>query len=254
MALAQQERIRRKDVRELQRLAREAPIAAGRRSPKSSSRAALLELIDILSRWSAAGLALIAGVGAYLAIAAGRVYPARALAWSLMLVAALWVCRRLHSAYRSGAAISAKPFRWRASYTSCLSVLGVVLASAPLLLTPAGAPMFLSLQTVALAMFAAFGAAALHSAHVPSAAAFAAPAVVLPLLATLRPGDSTSFLLPLALAAPGVLAVLTLAVAVAHNARRRNPRTAFLRREIERTDATGRVARPAAAHSGPIAI
>lgn len=236
-------------MRELQRLAQEAP--AGRRlsRPKPHSRAALLELIDILSRWSAAGLALVAGVGVYIAIAAGRIYPARALAWSAMLLAALWVCRRLHSQYRSGAAISARPFRWRASYTSCLSVLGVIFASAPILLSPVSASADLSMQVAALVMLGAFGAAALHSAHLPSAAAFAAPASILPLLAAVRPGAEGAFFLPLAIAAPGLFLTLTLSATIARNARRRNPRTSFLRREIERSEAADGVAGSAAAHS-----
>lgn len=250
MALTRRDRINNKDVRELQRLAQETPIAGQRtRRTRPYSRAALLELIDILSRWSAAGLALIAGAGAYLAIAAGRAYPARALAWSAMLLAALWVCRRLHTQYRSGAAISARPFRWRASYTSCLSVLGVIFASAPILLTPVGAPAGLALQVVALSMFGAFGAAVLHSAHIPSAAAFAAPGAVMALLAAIRTGDPGAFILPATLAALGLAATLALAEAIARNARRRNPRTAFLRRGTERTTPAGDAAGPAAAHS-----
>lgn len=247
--MASRNRIGEKDVRELQRLAREAPIGVRPRRPKPYSRAALLEMIDILSRWSAAGLALIAGIGIFLAIAAGRAYPARALAWSAMLLAALFVCRRLHSQYRAGAAISARPFRWRASYTSCLSVLGVIFASAPILLTPAGAPEGLALQVVALAVLGAFGAAALHSAHIASAAAFAAPGALLPLLAALRTGESVLFVLAVSLSAMGVVATFLLSQAIARNARRRKPRTAFQRREVERPAVGAGAVDPAAAQN-----
>ncbi len=239
--------IKDKDVRELQRLAQEAPLRDQDRKPKARSRAALLELIDILSRWSAAGLAVVAGVAIFIAVAAGRAYPARAVAWSVMLVCALWVCRRLHSQYRAGAAISGRPFRWRASYTSCLSVLGVVFASAPILLTPAGAPTGLALQVLTLAILGGFCAAALHAAHLASAAAFAAPAVILPFLAATRAGDGVYFLLAGSLAVVGLAVVFTLSWVITRNAGRRNPRTTFLRREVSLADRARAGAKPAGA-------
>ena len=68
--------LQEKNVRELQQMAREAP-GNGRREPrKSLSRAARLHLIDMLSRQSATGLALVAGVSIFLAVTAGRDYPA----------------------------------------------------------------------------------------------------------------------------------------------------------------------------------
>ena len=70
-----------KNVRELQELAQEAPAAPQRDRRKPLSRAARLHLIDMLSRQSATGLALVAGVSVYLAITAGRAFPARAAAW-----------------------------------------------------------------------------------------------------------------------------------------------------------------------------
>ena len=66
-----------KTVRELQELAQQAPVQRRKRHA-GLSRAARLHLIDILSRWSGPGLALTAGVAVYMAVVAGRAFPARA--------------------------------------------------------------------------------------------------------------------------------------------------------------------------------
>lgn len=219
------------DVRALQRLAEETSQQLRTAPPKRTSRAALLELIDILSRWSAAGLGLVAGAAIYMAITAGRVYPGRALAWTILLLGSLVVCRRLREEFRAGAAIAAKPFRWRASYTSCLSVLGVIFASAPLLLTPSGAPEVLALQIMALTFIAGLGAALTHSAHGPAAACFLLPCTLFSSLAPLRGGDSAVAATFLAVGAAAMLAVFFFVKIIAANAGRRNPRTRFLRRE-----------------------
>jgi len=235
--------LQQKTVRELQDLAREAPASHGRKPHKPLSRAARLYLIDMLSRWSASGLALIAGVGVYLAITAGRAYPARAAAWAAMMLCALWVCRRLRSQYRSGDAISSHPFRWRASYTSCLSVLGVVLASAPLLLTPVIAPASMFLQVASLMVFAAIGASILHTAHLPSAAAIAVPASILAVLAGVRSGDPALFAAGIMAALMSLIAIYAAYRIISAKARRMHPRTAFLRRETtdwEKTKITPR--------------
>jgi len=227
--------IERKDVRELQRLAEESSLSFKPAAPrKAASRAALLEMIDILSRWSAAGLASIAGIAVYLAIIAGRSFPARAAAWTALILCALWVCRRMRSQFRAGAAITARPFRWRASYTSCLSILGVIFASAPILLTPAGAPAAISLQITALVMLGAFGAALSHAAHPTSAAAFAAPGAVLPILAAVRDGNFVLIAALAAISAAGLIVVFAFSRTIARNAGLRNPRTRFVRRGIER--------------------
>lgn len=239
-----------KSVRELQDLVREAPVAI-KKQRKPLSRAARLHLIDMLSRWSDSGLALIAGVSVFLAITVGRAYPARAAAWGLMMIGALWVCRRLRSQFRAGNAISSRPFRWRASYTSCLSVLGVILASAPILLTPAAAPAPMLLQVAGLMIFAALGAALLHSAHLPTALAVAAPAAFLAILTGLRSGET------LLIAASAMTALLCISAVclcsdiIAKKAGRSHPRTTFLRRETHRKQdrARGRGALGPAAHS-----
>lgn len=213
-------------------MALEAPAAQIRERRKTLSRAARLELIDLLSRWSAPGLAILAGAGVYLAITAGRGYPWRATAWALMLISALWACRSIRSSFRAGSGLSSRPFRWRASYTACLSVLGVAFASAPVLLTPSDAPGGLFLQTAGLTLFAASCAALLNAAHLSSAVAIAAPAALLVTLASARNGDIA---LTAGAAAAGLLCVsVVIAVSrkVAGNAARRHPRTRFLRREI----------------------
>lgn len=226
-----------KDVRELQRLAQQSPQSSRRRPRKRYSRAAYLELIDILSRWSAAGLALMAGVGVYLAVTIGRTYPARTAAWTVLLIGALWIARSMRSRFRAGAAIAARPFRWRATYTSALCVLGVIFAAAPVLLTPVNAPAALFLQALALSMVGAFGAALFHSAHPPSAAAFALPGVALPLMAAIRSGDIVIVAVVGALCAIALSGLAFFGKALTELSARRNPRTTFLRREVETGDA-----------------
>ena len=238
-----------KDVRELQRLAQDPP-ALKRRRKKAPSRAAMLELIDILSRWSGASLAFIAGLSIYLAVTAGQAYPFRAAAWTAMLLTALWACRHLRGQFRSGGAIAARPFHWRASYTSCASVLGVVFASAPILLTPTGAPAAMYLQVAAISLFGCFAAAMAHSAHFPSAAAFAAPAAILPCLSALRMGDGALMAALIAISAMGCAVTYALVKIVTADAARRNPRTSFLRREI---DQPGVAAEHTGGHSAPAA-
>ena len=221
-----------KDVRELQEIAREAPGALQRKARKPLSRAARLDLIDMLSRWSGSGLAVIAGAGVYLAATAGRGYPTRAAAWAFMMLGALWVCRRLRAEFRSGRANASRPFRWRASYTSCLSVLGVILASAPILLTPVEAPAPLFLHVSGLTLFAAACAAMLHAAHFASAAAIAAPAAILAVMASVRAGDGALIAGAAGAALLCICAVYVANRAIVAKARRRHPRTTFLRREI----------------------
>lgn len=207
----------------------------------------------MLSRWSAPGLAVLMGAGVYLAVTAGRAYPGRAAAWGLMLLCALWVCRQTRSQFRAGSKSSARPFRWRASYTACLSVLGVAFASAPILLTPAGAPHPVFLQAAGLTLFAGSCAAILNAAHLASAAAIAGPSAILVFLACLRSGDAA---LTAGAAAAGILCVSAV-LAVSHNvsakAAQRHPRSRFLRREIKdwrELDASGQD-RAGAGHAPP---
>ncbi len=219
-----------KDVRELQHLAQELPIKPRSNRRQSPSRAAMLELIDILSRWSTTGLALIGGLSIYLALTAGRVYPARAACWALLLISALWVCRNLLSQFRSGGTSAGHPFHWRASYTSCLSVLGVVFASAPILLTPVGAPASIFLQVTAIGLVGGFAAAIAHSAHLTTTFAIAVPTAILPLLSAIRAGDTALTTVVGALSAMGLAISYGLCRVIASDAAKRNPRTSLQRR------------------------
>lgn len=221
-----------KDIRELQRLAQSAPVATARPLKKQASRAARLEAIDLLSRWSAAGLAAIAGVGVYLAVTLGATYPARAAAWAFMLLCALWVCRRMQSQFRTGAAIAAKPFRWRASFSACLCVLGVAFASAPILLTPSTAPPADLVQAALLTFAGAFGAAVFFSVHLKSAAAIAVPGAAFPILSALRNGDLTTALLTAAAALIGTAGLVAINHLLTSRMKRRRPRTAALRNDF----------------------
>jgi len=222
--------LHQKDVRELQHLAQEVPIAPRGMRRQKPSRTAMLELIDILSRWSATGLALIAGLSVYLALTAGRAYPVRAACWALLMMSALWVCRRLLSQFRSGSASAGHPFHWRASYTSCLSVLGVVFASAPILLTPVGAPASIYLQVASVGLVGGFAAAIAHSAHMTTSFALAVPTAILPLLSAIRAGDGALVTVVAALSAMGLAISYGLCRVIASDAAKRNPRTSLLRR------------------------
>jgi len=221
-----------KNVRELQELAQSTPIKPRKR--RGLSRAARLHLIDILSRWSGPGLALVAGVSIYLAVVVGRAFPARAAAWTLMMLAAIWMCRSLRSRFRAGSELTARPFRWRASFTACLSVMGVILASAPILLVPAGAAAPDGAQVLGLAVVASFAAALMLSAHLPSAAALALPGAVFAMLAALRNGEIG---LLVAVAATSFLGLTGLYIAnryLENAAARAYPRTSLARKEFGR--------------------
>ena len=223
---------RDKDIKELQRLAQTTPMTVRRRK-KAPSRAAQLESIDILSRWSAAGLALIAGIGIFLSVTVGRVFPLRAAAWALMLLAALWVCRNMQSHFRAGDELAARPFRWRASFTACLCVLGVAFASAPILLTPISASNSLAVQTTVLTLVGAFGAAIFFATHLKSAATMAIPGVIFTLFAAMRNGDTTSALFTVFAATLGILGIFAFWHVLTTRISRHHPRTTFLRTGFE---------------------
>ncbi|WP_425408037.1 hypothetical protein [Hyphococcus sp.] len=228
--------LQERNVRELQELALEAPIQRQKRRSPQISRGARLHLIDVLSRWSAPGLAMIAGGSIYLAIVAGRDYPARALAWGAILLCSLWVCRRMRSEFRSGGRLSAHPFRWRASYTSASCVLGVAFSCAPVLLVPAGAAAGLAIQIIALMLLISFVAALFHAAHFFAAAAIAAPAVAFTILAGARAQETGIVAGAVATAVLGIAGLIFVNRYLEKSASRQYPRTGFLRRELDRTD------------------
>ena len=223
--------LEQKDVRQLQEMVQDSAIVHRPRRKRNPSRASMLELIDFLSRWSSTGLALMAGLSIFLAISVSSLYPARAATWAVLMLSALWVCRRLRDQFRAGNNIAARPFHWRASFTSCLSVLGVIFASAPILLTPSDAPTMLYLQVAAISLFGAFGAAMVLSAHMSSAAAIAVPAAILPALSALRMGDIALVVAITAISAMGLAVTYGVNRTVVADAVRRNPRTSLAPRE-----------------------
>jgi hypothetical protein len=222
----------RPTVHELQALAREAT-KPRRRRKAPISRAARLLLIDILSRWGGAGLALIFGVSAFIAISAGRAFPFRAAVWSLMVLAALYVCRRLRAEFRAGAKSAARPFRWRANYTSALSVLSAAFGAGAFIVTPAGAPTEFIYQSFALMLIAAFGAGLLHAAHGRSAIAASLPTTVFVIGGAWSAGGaSLAALGVVAAASTGGAALFLFHRYLRQKAALRFPRTSFQRRDV----------------------
>ena len=225
--------LEQQSVHDLQRLA-----AAGARPRRTKrrgvSRAARLHLVDRLSRWSAIGLASLAGISVYLGVTIGREFPVRATAWCALLLAALWACRTMRARYRSGEAIAARPFRWRANYTSALSVLGVAYGAAPVLLIPASAPPLMAVEIIGFTLLGALIAGGAHSAHRASAIAIASPALLFGFAALARSAVT-------GLPAAGVIAVAVFVAGfigaattmLLNDARRRFPRTGFVRSEVE---------------------
>ncbi|MCB2112533.1 MAG: hypothetical protein KDD85_03190 [Parvularculaceae bacterium] len=224
-------------VQELQALAATAAAAPDNRAKSAPglSRAARLHLIDQLSRWSGSGLALFAGLAIFNAIVIARALPLRAAVWSLMLFAALYLCRRYRSEFRRGDAIAARPFRWRANYTSSLAVVSAAFGAGAFLLAPTGAPPAAAMQTLALMLAGATIAAALNLAHRPAAAAAGLPAFAAIFASSfISFGFSQFTALVLVAGISGASFVLAASVEAARRAGQRFPRTALVRREADR--------------------
>lgn len=227
------------DVRELQAMA-EAAARAPRRRRHGLSRAARLELIDVLSRWASSGLALVAGVAIFVAVSAGQAYPARAAGWALLVLGALYLCRRLQREFRAGEKCSAFPFRWRANYTAALSVLGAAFGAGAVIAVPAAAPHALQFQTLAILLLAGLGASVLHAAHGRSAAAIAAPVLAFAFLGVARMsglGDAVVWVGAAALT--GGAALYFFHRFLRQRARRHFPRTGLNRRALDAEPAAG---------------
>lgn len=198
-----------------------------------ASRAARLQLIDILSRWAGSGLALLAGVAIFTAISVGRYYPFRAAVWASLVLAALYVARRMLRNFRSGRKSTARPFRWRANYTAALAVVSAAFGAGALILLPAGAHSALAYQTLALLFTAALGAGVIHAAHGRTALAAWLPAFAFSLLGALKIGGASLALLGAAPAfATGAAALFFFHSYLRHKITRRFPRTSIVRRGI----------------------
>lgn len=225
-------------VHELQEIAQNAALSPRRRRDRPS-RAARLQLIDILSRWGGSGLALIAGISVFVAISVGRAYPFRALVWTALVLAALFVARRLLKAFRSGERSSARPFRWRANYTSALSVLSAAFGAGALILLPEGAPTGLAFQTLALLIAASLGAGVVHAAHGRTAATACAPASVFIFWGAWQAGGPEMALWGVGSAImTGAASLFFFHRFLRLRAVRRFPRTTFVRREFGAGDST----------------
>lgn len=196
------------------------------------SRAAALDLVDILSRRSGLGLATVTGATIWLAATFGAAEPISALAWLIMMMGALWFCHSYRNKFRSGVFKAGRPFRWRATYTAGLSVLGTVFSCAPLMLASAGATESAMTLLMGVTFLAAATAAIAHAAHITSALAFSVPTAIAILIFSIREfGVGNS--LPAASASILLLVSSFLVYRISQTASlRRNPRTTVLRREI----------------------
>ena len=186
---------------------------------------------------AAPGLAAIGGVTVYLAVAVGRSLPLRAAIWASVVFGALYLSRRLRGDYRSGAATTSRPFRWRANYTSSLAVLGAAFGAGAYLLTPAaGGGDFLVIYLLLLS--GVIFAAGAHSAHAFSAAAVAGPAIAFVIAGAYRGfGVSPALSALIALAACGLFGVYVVARGAAVAASAQFPRSTYMRRDRLHTSA-----------------
>ena len=231
-ASTQQSEFEGKSVRELQELAARQSLRIGKTRRKNSiSRAGQLHLIDVLSRWSGAGLGAIAGVTIFLAVTIGQAMPLRAAVWSSLVLIALYYSRRLRRDFRAGGKVTAHPFRWRANYTSSLCVLGATFGAGAYLLTPEGINNTPYL-TYFLLLGATLFAAGLHSAHAFSAAAIAVPSLTFVIAGAWRGLDISLALSGLiGLSSLGLLGVYFIASAATNQANKRFPRSGFVRHD-----------------------
>jgi len=231
--------LQRKSVKELQALAGQQNLGfrydVSRK--KSLSRAAQLHLIDVLSRWSGAGLGAIAGITVYLAATVGQSLPLRAAVWASVVLMALYLSRRLRKEFRTGGKLTAHPFRWRANYTSSLAVLSAAFGAGAYLLTPVIGTGHDPALIYFLLLIATIFAAGFHSAHAFSAAAVAGPAIAFIIAGAWRSLNiSLSLALLIGLSSLGLLIVYTAARSAHNAAKSQFPRSSFIRREALRPD------------------
>lgn len=229
-------RLEGKTVEELQRAAEAALAEAAPAAPKGRiSRAAQLHLIDQLSRWGGSGLALIAGTSIFIALVIARDLPFRSAVWALMLMSALYLCRRYRKEFRRGDRIASHPFRWRAYYASTLAVVSVAFGAGAFLLLPEGVDPDAAMRTLALMLVGASGCAAFHASHRASAAAAGLPSfVAIAAAAASTFGAGTFTLVLLAAGAASAAFIYSASLLAEKRAVARFPRTSLARQEIER--------------------
>lgn len=224
-----------KSVQELQAIAARAAIAPRAQAKRPLSRAAQLHLIDQLSRWGGSGLALIAGLSIFIAMAPARNLPIRTSIWAAMIFAALYLCRRYRKEFRRGDQISSHPFRWRAYYGSTLTVVSAAFGAGAFLVPPGAGPGPASMEIISIILLGAAGGALFNAAHRASAIAAGLPAAVASIVASFQLFGmglfTAAILVGCAASAVGVACVTRQAE---RSAASRFPRTTFLRREVER--------------------
>ena len=228
-------------VHELQQRAKKAAETTVRQQLERNrqiSRSARLHLIDILSRWSGSGLAVIAGVSVLIGIMIGRAYPLRTGVWLIMIIAAVHICRQLRKDFRAGQKISSRPFRWRANYTSALCILSAAFGSGALILSPPLATTATVFQLATLILITSIGVAALHIAHGRSVFALVAPAAFFVIAAIWRESGALVAIFGATALVIAFSAGLYLASRRLQNVTAsRFPRTKFVRRGIDDRDA-----------------
>jgi hypothetical protein len=223
-------------VLDLQALAAEAAADPATSTKPARSRAAKLYLIDQLSRWGGSGLAIFAAASIFVTIVIARDYPLRAGVWAAMVFAALYLCRRYRKEFRRGDKIAARPFRWRAYYTSTMAVVSSAFGAGGFILVAApSASAVMRLEILAVLVLAAIAAAAFHCAHRLTALAAMLPASSFILVSTLRIDGLSLLALSIAtILASGTIAIWVASTMVGRSADRKFPRTGLVRREIER--------------------
>lgn len=234
-------------VHDLQAMAAKA--ARPRRTRRiRASRAARLHLVDLLSRSALAGLAVIAGVGIFVAMTAGREEPLRAALWLLTLLGSLFVARSLAAGFRSGATHAARPFLWRAQYTSALAVVGTAFGAGAVIVINESSSRQLALETLTALALGGLAASLFHAANGRSAAALWIPVSMFIFLGAWRfDGLSLAFFGGAAMAAAGAAALFLVSRMLRSNAVRRFPRTSFARRAAEESERAFETATEAAA-------
>jgi hypothetical protein len=182
-------------------------------------------------------LALFAGVTIFVAVSAGRAYPLASGAWTVMVLASLYACRRLRKQFRAGERSASRPFRWRANYTASLCVLSAAFGAGSLIAIPIGAPAQFAYESFALMLAAALGAGLLHAGHATSGLAAFLPTTGFVLIGVFRTGGADLALAGFAFAAAVAAAALFLLWRfLGDRARRRFPRTGFVRQEVDLAD------------------
>ncbi|MBI1393131.1 MAG: hypothetical protein GC152_10365 [Alphaproteobacteria bacterium] len=202
-------------VRDLQRAAASARRSKRTRGVDDLSRSAQLQLIDDLSRSGDAGIAVLVGASALMAVTFGAAAPGRAALWMALVFATAYAAGRLRRTFRRGEKIAGKPFRWRANYTASLAALSAAVGAGAILLNPADPTLPDAAGAILTIALAAPVAAWFHRAHRVTVLTTAAPAMAFVGLAAARETASA----PAMAAAAAAIAAAGLILALAASTR-----------------------------------